>query len=143
MLSASFVDDGICGKKASRHISGFLVLTCLSARLRFDLCASLYRYTDCCDGTDELKGCSNTCIEKSAGALLELQQKVAAYSNTLAKKASYVHQAAERRKNWAARTHTIDSEITAKMIDVEIVRSTFWALCILPCRLSCCHADSL
>ncbi len=77
---------------------------------------------DCCDGTDELKGCSNTCLDKSAGALLSLQQKVAAYGNTLAKKASYVKQAAERRKSWATRTHTIDSEIAAKFSQVEVVR---------------------
>jgi hypothetical protein len=78
--------------------------------------------SDCCDGTDELRGCTNTCLEKSAGRLIELQQKVASYGDMLAKKANYVEQAAARRKEWGARSHTIDEEIRAKLSVVEAAR---------------------
>ncbi|GAX85894.1 hypothetical protein CEUSTIGMA_g13310.t1 [Chlamydomonas eustigma] len=78
---------------------------------------------DCCDGTDELRGCANTCLEKSAGRLIELKQKVASYGDMLAKKANYVEQAAARRKEWGARSHTIDAEIRAKLDVVEAARA--------------------
>ena len=90
---------------------------------------------DCCDGTDELKGCTNTCLEKSAGALLSLQQKVSSYSHLLNKKAGYVSQAAERRKHWASRTHTIDTDINAKISLIETAKGDSACLHLLKNQL--------
>ena len=80
--------------------------------------------TDCCDGSDEQKGCTNTCLDKSAGALLSLQQRVASYSHLLVKKASNVQEASLRRHVWASRAPTIDVDITTKKQHVETIRGT-------------------
>ncbi len=54
--------------------------------------------------------------------LIELQTKVASYGSFLTKKAAYLDQASARRKDWNARSKTIDAEITAKLSTVEAAR---------------------
>lgn len=72
-----------------------------------------------CDGTDELEGCKNTCIEKNAAVRESLKQKVDDYKRALAKRAEYAAGAAQARKDMKARMGVIDSEIAAAEAEVE------------------------
>ncbi|GBF96865.1 glucosidase 2 subunit beta [Raphidocelis subcapitata] len=75
---------------------------------------------DCCDGTDELEGCKNTCIEKNAAVREGLLQQVDEYKQALAKRRDYAAGAAQERKDMKERLGSIDSDIEAA--GKEVVR---------------------
>ncbi len=114
-ISASFVDDGVCGEFRRDQMAWGRCDQEVGSMIRLIP-------TDCCDGTDERRGCVSTCLDKASGKLIELQTKVASYGDMLAKKASYVEQAALRRKEWNARAETIDIQLQNKRSAVEAAK---------------------
>jgi len=74
---------------------------------------------DCCDGSDELAGCTNTCIEKNAAVREQLKQKVADYKAALDQRASYIAQAPALRDEMAARQGAMDGLIADKEQEVK------------------------
>ncbi len=75
--------------------------------------------TDCCDGSDELEGCKNTCIEKNAAVRETLKQKVEDYKKALDKRREYASGAAGSRKTMRARLGGIDGDIAEAGAAVE------------------------
>ena len=79
-------------------------------------------HADCCDGMDEPHGtCRNTCLDKSAGQVKELQEQIEAFQDALNRKAAAIKVANARRDSWATRKHTIKEEVTAKAQEVELL----------------------
>lgn len=78
-----------------------------------------YVSAECCDGTDELGGCKNTCIEKNAAVRESLKQKVEEYKKALAKKKEYSKQAVTKRQDMRSRLAGIDGEIETAKNEVE------------------------
>lgn len=70
-------------------------------------------HADCCDGTDELEGCQNTCIEKNAAVRESLAKKVQEYKAALEKRQQYVQAAQQKRDEMRARAAGINAEIEA------------------------------
>jgi hypothetical protein len=77
------------------------------------------RPADCCDGTDELEGCKNTCIERNAVVREGLLQQVEEYKQALAKRKDYAAGAAQARKDMKERLASIDGDIAAAAKEVE------------------------
>lgn len=79
-------------------------------------------HADCCDGTDELSGCSNTCVEKNAAVREALKAKVAEYKQALDIKEAYKEQAEDLRATLQQRGNVIDAEIAAKAQEVDALQ---------------------
>jgi hypothetical protein len=89
------------------------------SRPRAARCAPCAPPADCCDGSDELDGCTNTCIEKNAAVREGLKQKVEDYKRALDKRREYAAGAAARRAEMGVRLGSIDGEIAAAEKEVE------------------------
>ena len=74
---------------------------------------------DCCDGTDELEGCANTCIEKNAAVREGLQKQVDDYKAALAKRKEYAAGAAAARQRMRERLGAVDADIAGAEKEVE------------------------
>jgi hypothetical protein len=68
-------------------------------------------FADCCDGTDELSGCKNTCIEKNSAKRDTLKKKIDEYKQALDRKAQYAASAAGVRANMKQRFQNVDQDI--------------------------------
>jgi hypothetical protein len=68
---------------------------------------------DCCDGTDELSGCKNTCIEKNSAKRDALRAKIDEYKASLEKKAQYASSAAGVREHIKQRHQNVDGDIAS------------------------------
>lgn len=66
---------------------------------------------DCCDGSDELSGCKNTCIEKNSAKRDALKQKIDEYRASLEKKTQYASSAAGVREHIKQRHQNVDGDI--------------------------------
>jgi uncharacterized coiled-coil DUF342 family protein len=77
---------------------------------------------DCCDGTDELSGCTNTCIEKNSAKRDELRAKIDAYKASLEVKASYASSAVGVRQHIKQRHKNVDGDI--KATEAELTKLT-------------------
>jgi hypothetical protein len=91
---------------------------------------------DCCDGSDEQpKVCKNTCIEKSAGHRVEIQERVDKYRRALDKRASIITSASEVKAGWAAQSGTIHADIKAQESEIERLegKSAAYMTCSMCC----------
>lgn len=79
---------------------------------------------DCCDGSDELSGCKNTCIEKNSAKRDALKQKIDEYKASLEKKAQYAASAAGVRENIKLRHQNVDGDIANT--EQELEKLTGW-----------------
>lgn len=77
---------------------------------------------DCCDGSDEIQGCPNRCLEESAPLLQEMKDKLSVYTSALEKKANFQQEAVEKKTNWQKRSEMIHHEIHAATQIVEAAR---------------------
>jgi hypothetical protein len=68
---------------------------------------------DCCDGTDELSGCKNTCIEKNSAKRDALRAKIDEFKASLEKKAQYAASAAGVREHIKQRHANVDGDIAS------------------------------
>jgi protein kinase C substrate 80K-H len=108
-LTSAFVDDGICGtfrRLLSIHVA--------NGRFKHSSFAA-----DCCDGTDELSGCTNTCLKKNAVVREGLQQKIEEYKLSLHKKKEILDSAAKKKSHIVSRLGSIDKEISDKTVEID------------------------
>jgi chromosome segregation ATPase len=66
---------------------------------------------DCCDGTDELSGCKNTCIEKNSAKRDAIKRQIDDYKAALDRRGQYASSAHGVRENIKQRFANVDSEI--------------------------------
>ena len=78
---------------------------------------------DCCDGSDEIHGCSNRCLEESAPVVQELKDKLNVYTNALQKKGSFEQQAVAKKAHWQQRAQVISDEILSAATLVDAARA--------------------
>lgn len=139
VLSTSFVDDGVCGERraaVARGSSG-----CggggggarRRCRTHAHACAAPVQHltqrphavarvlsaADCCDGSDELSGCKNTCIEKNSAKRDALRKKIDELKAALDKKAAYAASAAGVRENIRQRHANVDGDIAKAEAELE------------------------
>lgn len=74
---------------------------------------------DCCDGTDELSGCKNTCIEKNSAKREAIKKQIDDYQAALDRKAQYAAGAAGVRDNIKQRHANVDSDIEKAEKELE------------------------
>lgn len=75
--------------------------------------------TDCCDGSDELSGCTNTCIEKNSAKRDELKTAIDAYKTSLEAKARYAASAASVRSTIKSRFKAVDGDLAKAEKELE------------------------
>jgi uncharacterized coiled-coil DUF342 family protein len=76
-------------------------------------------FADCCDGTDELSGCKNTCIEKNSAKRDAIKKQIDDYKAALDRKGQYVSSAHGVRENIKQRFANVDSEIEKAEQELE------------------------
>jgi hypothetical protein len=74
------------------------------------ICPLLFS-ADCCDGTDELSGCKNTCIEKNSAKRDAIKRQIDDYKAALDRRGQYASSAHGVRENIKQRFANVDSEI--------------------------------
>lgn len=74
---------------------------------------------DCCDGTDELGGCKNTCIEKNSAKRDAIKKQIDDYRAALDRKAQYASSAHGVRTNIKTRFAHVDADIVAAERELE------------------------
>lgn len=70
---------------------------------------------DCCDGTDEVSGCNDSCQMLGELKRKDLQRKLDQYQFGAEARALLVPEAAKRRKEWAA----LMNELTPQVVDLK------------------------
>lgn len=125
-MMASVVGAQKCGEPgedSAVHMVGCMQHCTASAAALLSACLlASSAHADCCDGADEPRGtCRNTCLDKSAGQVKELQEQMESYQDALTRKASAIKVANARRDTWATRKHTIDEDVAAKEQEVELL----------------------
>jgi hypothetical protein len=75
--------------------------------------------SDCCDGTDELSGCKNTCIEKNSAKRDAIQKEIADYQAALDRKGQYASSASGVRENIKQRFANVDSDLEQAEKELE------------------------
>lgn len=75
--------------------------------------------TDCCDGTDELSGCKNTCIEKNSAKRDALNKEINEYKAALDRKGQYASSANGVRENIKQRFQNVDSDLEKAEKELE------------------------
>ena len=86
---------------------------------------------DCCDGSDEARGCANSCIEENAEKRETLAGKVATYKHALETRAGYVAEAKAKAAAMSERFGGIDAAIAdadAKLASVAADKAATEAL---------------
>lgn len=100
----------------------------------------LMTHTDCCDGTDELGGCKNTCIEKNSAKRDDLKRQIDDYKTSLDRKAQYAASANGVRENVKQRFQLVDTDI--EKAEKELQRLT-GAFCEGNCLLACSSGNAV
>jgi hypothetical protein len=77
------------------------------------LLTAIWFPADCCDGSDEVSGCKNTCLEKNAAVREGLKQKLADYKKALKTKHVVLDSADAKRHHIQERLQNIPADITA------------------------------
>ena len=107
LLNASFVDDGICGKHPepfSMYYPGHAISCCKLS----------YMYTDCCDGTDEAKGCKNTCRAAGSAARQDLVSKTKEYTAGVKTRQKYISQSQANKAQWKLELLRVQKDISVQ-----------------------------
>ncbi len=104
LLNSSFVDDGICGELnrlpvVSSNVQYYSSLTCVCR-------------ADCCDGSDELQSCKNTCKAAGSAARLELVSKTKEYAAGAKSRHKYVSQSQANKAQWKLELERVKKDIT-------------------------------
>lgn len=82
-------------------------------------CCAHHPPPDCCDGTDELSGCKNTCIEKNSAKRDAIQKEIADYQAALDRKGQYASSASGVRENIKQRFANVDSDLEQAEKELE------------------------
>jgi hypothetical protein len=96
----------------------------LTTRCCPHITASLF-LADCCDGTDELSGCKNTCIEKNSAKRDTLKREIDTYQAALDRKSSYASSANGVRENIKQRFAIVDSDIEKAQQELQRLAGVF------------------
>ena len=103
LLNSSFVDDGICGEPNRPPV--------VSVRLKFYSLLTLVCRADCCDGSDELQSCKNTCKAAGSAARLELVSKTKEYAAGAKSRHKYVSQSQANKAQWKLELDRVKKDV--------------------------------
>lgn len=99
---------------------------------------------DCCDGTDEVAGCNDSCAMLRELTRKDLQTKLDRYEAGAEARALLVPEAVQRRKDWTDLVHNLTpkvAELKEKVATLEGATSSYTSICLhLECsgpRLRC------
>jgi len=104
LLNSSFVDDGICGELNRLPTVSVNVKCC-------NLLSCVCR-ADCCDGSDELQSCKNTCKAAGSAARLELVSKTKEYAAGAKSRHKYVSQSQANKAQWKSELERVKKDVT-------------------------------
>ena len=76
----------------------------------YELCLK----TDCCDGTDEMQGCKNTCRAAGSAARLELVSKTKEYAAGAKTRQKYVSQSQTNKAQWKLDLIRVQKDISTQ-----------------------------
>lgn len=105
VLNSSFVDDGICGE--TLHLPLFCVYLGFTHVL-----TSSWLWIDCCDGSDEVQGCKNTCKAAGSAARQELVGQTKDYAAGAKSRLKYVSQSQANQAQWKSDLEKVKKDIT-------------------------------
>ena len=70
--------------------------------------------TDCCDGTDEVKGCKNTCKEAGSAARLDLISQAKEFTAGAKTRQKYISQSQASKTQWKSELTKVQKEISVQ-----------------------------
>lgn len=71
-------------------------------------------YTDCCDGTDEAKGCKNTCKAAGSAARQDLVSKTKEYTAGVKTRQKYISQSQANKAQWKLELLRVQKDISVQ-----------------------------
>lgn len=71
-------------------------------------------YTDCCDGTDEAKGCKNTCRAAGSAARQDLVSKSKEYAAGVKTRQKYISQSQANKAQWKLELLRVQKDISVQ-----------------------------
>ena len=123
VLNSSFVDDGICGMHLTRQLTYFHLLESVGRVKISD--GLLWLYADCCDGSDELQGCKNTCKAAGSAARQELTSQSKDYAAGAKSRLKYVSQSQANKQLWKLDLTQVQKDISQQQTITDKAKGAF------------------
>ena len=85
----------------------------------------LWLYADCCDGSDELQGCKNTCKAAGSAARQELVSQSKDYAAGAKSRLKYVSQSQANKQRWKLDLAQVQKDISQQQTVTDKAKGAF------------------